>query len=148
MGGEVYSSYIEEDKNNFPDVFRVWKKGCDYPGIAISRSLGDKVAELIGVTYEPEILEFSLDDCCEFIVCASDGIWEYLSNQDVIDIVNIFLVKKNPEAACYNLIEKATKLWKENEEKVSNRFTIKSFLKYYWLALFIIGILIIIGSKL
>lgn len=35
-----------------------------------------------------------------------------------------------------------------NEEKVSNRFTIKSFLKYYWLALFIIGILIIIGSKL
>lgn len=35
-----------------------------------------------------------------------------------------------------------------NEEKVSNRFTIKSFLKYYWLGLFIIGILIIIGSKL
>ena len=120
MGGEVYSTYIEEDKNNFPDVFRVWKKGCDYPGIAISRSLGDKVAELIGVTYEPEILEFSLDDCCEFIVCASDGIWEYLSNEEVGEIVRKYLETKNGNMACFELIEKATKLFKEYEERVDD----------------------------
>jgi len=25
-------------------VFRVWRKGMDYPGLAMSRSLGDKLA--------------------------------------------------------------------------------------------------------
>ena len=122
MGGEVEQTY-EENGNNTPKpsgIFRVWKKECDYPGLAISRSLGDKVAELIGVICDPEILEFQLDESCKYIVSGSDGIWEYLSNQDVIDIVNIFLIKKNPEAACYNLIEKATKLWKENEKRVDD----------------------------
>ena len=36
------------------------------------------------------------------------------------------------------------------EEKVDNRFkifTIKNFLKYYWIAIILIGILIIIGAK-
>lgn len=44
-------------------------------------------------------------------------------------------------------VEELNEEEENNEEKISNKFTIKSFLKYYWLALLIIGILIIIGSK-
>ena len=123
MGGEVEQTYEEEGNNTTPKpsgIFRVWKKGCEYPGLAISRSLGDKVAELIGVISDPEILEFQIDDSCKYVVSGSDGIWDYLSNQDVIDIVNTYLVKKNPEGACYNLVERATKAWKENEDRVDD----------------------------
>lgn len=44
-------------------------------------------------------------------------------------------------------VEELNEEEENNEENISNKFTIKSFLKYYWLALLIIGILIIIGSK-
>lgn len=32
---------------------RVWMKGKDYPGLAISRSVGDQIAHNIGVSAEP-----------------------------------------------------------------------------------------------
>ena len=121
MGGCVSRNYLDEDnEEEINGIFRVWKKGCSYPGIAISRSLGDRVAELIGVTYEPEILEFNLDDSCEYIVCGSDGIWEYLSNEEVGEMVKKYLRTKNGDEACFDLVERATSLWKEKEERVDD----------------------------
>ncbi len=123
MGGEVAKMLViekEGDEGKPSGIYRVWKKGYDYPGIAISRSLGDKIAELIGVTYEPDILEFNLDNECKFIVTGSDGIFEYLSNQDVSDIVDLYFDTKNPELACYDLVERSTKLWKKNEKRVDD----------------------------
>lgn len=32
---------------------RVWMKGKDYPGLAISRSVGDQIAHNVGVSAEP-----------------------------------------------------------------------------------------------
>ena len=64
-GGEVDQEFLNEtdEKSDLP--FRVWKKGCDYPGLAVSRSLGDKIAEEIGVISEPEIIE--IDIFCNFM---------------------------------------------------------------------------------
>lgn len=39
------------------DPPRVWSPNGDYPGTAFTRSLGDQVAEALGVYAEPEILE-------------------------------------------------------------------------------------------
>ncbi len=39
------------------DPPRVWHPDGDYPGTAFTRSLGDSVAESLGVNAEPEILE-------------------------------------------------------------------------------------------
>ena len=66
---------------------RVWLKTADIPGLAMSRSLGDYVAQSIGVSPIPEVTfhEVVADD--RFIVIASDGVWEFLSNQEVADIV-------------------------------------------------------------
>jgi Protein phosphatase 2C len=36
-------------------VMRVWCKGQDYPGLAMSRSLGDKLAQNVGVSCDPSI---------------------------------------------------------------------------------------------
>jgi serine/threonine protein phosphatase PrpC len=49
----------------------------------MSRSFGDRVAHSVGVSAEPETKEFTLSLNDKFIVIASDGVWEFLSNEDV-----------------------------------------------------------------
>jgi serine/threonine protein phosphatase PrpC len=61
----------------------VWLSYIDAPGLAMTRSMGDKVGAHAGVIAEPEIMEFTITADDRFIVVASDGVWEYLSNEDV-----------------------------------------------------------------
>ena len=49
----------------------------------MARSLGDLVAASVGVIPEPEVLEFEIDVNDRFIVLASDGVWEFLTNENV-----------------------------------------------------------------
>jgi serine/threonine protein phosphatase PrpC len=59
---------------------RVWHKNENIPGLAMSRSFGDHAAAEVGVTAEAEILEMNLNESDKFIILASDGVWEFLSN--------------------------------------------------------------------
>jgi serine/threonine protein phosphatase PrpC len=53
----------------------------------MSRSFGDRVAHSVGVSAEAETMEFTLGLNDKFVVIASDGVWEFLSNEDVANIV-------------------------------------------------------------
>lgn len=53
----------------------------------MSRSFGDYIASKVGVISEPEILSHKIDFKEGFIVIGSDGIWEFLSNEKVVEIV-------------------------------------------------------------
>ena len=90
-GGEI-SQYEEDGEKSGP--FRVWKKGEVYPGIAMSRSIGDLVASTLGVIPEPKFIEDKVDKDTKFIVVASDGVWEFLDNKAVTNIVMPFYKKK------------------------------------------------------
>lgn len=60
---------------------RVWLKTKPVPGLAMTRSIGDMAATSVGVTAEPEIKVFTnLSPNDKFIVIASDGIWDRISN--------------------------------------------------------------------
>ena len=60
---------------------RVWLKSKQVPGLAMTRSIGDMAAVSVGVTAEPEIKVFAnLSPADKFLVIASDGIWDRLSN--------------------------------------------------------------------
>ena len=91
---------------------RVWYKGRIYPGLSISRSFGDFISEPLGVFSTPEIEEFDIDYKKEkIIVLATDGIWEFLSNEKVRDII-IPYYNENNICGCINkLIETASKIW-------------------------------------
>ena len=41
--------------------FRVWKKGETFPGLAMSRSIGDDCAHSLGVSNQAEILEVDIN---------------------------------------------------------------------------------------
>jgi serine/threonine protein phosphatase PrpC len=64
---------------------RVWLKTQQVPGLAMTRSIGDMAATSVGVTAEPEIKVYpNLSPADKFIVIASDGIWDRLSNEEVM----------------------------------------------------------------
>jgi serine/threonine protein phosphatase PrpC len=61
---------------------RVWVKNSypPTPGLAMTRSLGDLVGSWAGVIATPEITEHTLTPDDKFVILASDGVWEFLSN--------------------------------------------------------------------
>jgi serine/threonine protein phosphatase PrpC len=94
--------------------YRVWLKNQNYPGLAMSRSIGDLVAGSVGVICDPEIIEYEINEFCKFIVIASDGVWEFLSNEKVMEIVNKFYYNNlDSYAAAEKVIEEATKMWRK-----------------------------------
>ena len=64
---------------------RVWLGHMDVPGLAMSRSLGDAIAHTAGVSSEPEFFEYEFNRGREdlILVTASDGLWEFMSDQEV-----------------------------------------------------------------
>ena len=55
----------------------------------MSRSLGDAVAHKCGVSAEPEILEHTVEEVDDFILIATDGVWDVLDNNQAIQIVQV-----------------------------------------------------------
>ena len=111
-GGEI-SQYEEDGEKSGP--YRVWKKGEVYPGIAMSRSVGDFVATSLGVIPEPKFIEEKIDNDCKFIVIASDGVWEFLENERVAEIVMPFYNNDDPDGACKALIKESTDWWNKED---------------------------------
>lgn len=69
------------------DPPRLWVQNGMYPGTAFTRSIGDSIAETIGVVANPEIVVLELTQNHPFFVIASDGVFEFLSSQTVVDMV-------------------------------------------------------------
>ena len=57
------------------------------PGLAMTRSMGDLVAASVGVSWKPEIIEYELSFNDKIVVLASDGLWEFLDNKDIIKML-------------------------------------------------------------
>jgi serine/threonine protein phosphatase PrpC len=67
---------------------RVWLKNKQVPGLAMTRSIGDMAATTVGVIARPEILFFpNLTASDKFIVIASDGLWDRLTNFEIMSII-------------------------------------------------------------
>ena len=108
------------------DPPRVWVKGQDYPGCAFTRSLGDYIADDIGVCAEPEILTKELTKNDEILVIASDGIFEFLTNQAVIDMC---AECQSPLEACERLVKASYAQWLHYEDRTDDITAIVCFLQ-------------------
>ena len=117
--GEIEA--IEDDDGNWTGPLRVWEKGSEGPGLAMTRSLGDKIAKKIGVCCTPEVTKYDVKDEDKVFVLASDGLWEYVSNQEVTDFVKIIYedMKKKGEMdgdkMAKILYDKAVNRWREKD---------------------------------
>ncbi|XP_058114463.1 protein phosphatase 2C and cyclic nucleotide-binding/kinase domain-containing protein isoform X1 [Magnolia sinica] len=99
------------------DPPRLWIPNGMYPGTAFTRSIGDSIAESIGVVATPEIVVLELTPNHPFFVIASDGVFEFLSSQTVVDMVSKF---KDPRDACAAIVAESYRLWLQYETRTDD----------------------------
>ncbi|KAI4344984.1 hypothetical protein L6164_012154 [Bauhinia variegata] len=93
---------------NEPDVARVWLPHANSPGLAMARAFGDFCLKDFGLISVPDISYHRITEKDEFIVLATDGIWDVLSNQEVVDIV----AASPRSSAARTLVEVAVRTWR------------------------------------
>ena len=127
-----YGGFVEQcvNEDGVPDgPFRVWDSPeLIKPGVAISRSIGDLDASKVGVVAEPEFCLKSIKKEMNFIVIASDGIWEFLENKNVSNIVKKFHENGSAKEASDELVKKSREIWDEQGKEVDDITAVVIFL--------------------
>ena len=108
------------EEGEFVGPQRVWIKDEEVPGLAMTRSFGDRVAATVGVMSEPEIKEFNFEEGDKFMIIASDGIWEFISSQECVEIVSKYYEKGDLKGCCEYLYEESSKRWLKEEEVIDD----------------------------
>merc|ERR1719229_794191 len=80
--------------------YRVYAKNARYPGLNMSRCLGDLMGHQdCGIIAEPEICERDLTEDDHVLLLCSDGVWEFIEPTEAVKIVNEFPPSKAMTAA-------------------------------------------------
>ncbi|CAK8542035.1 unnamed protein product [Lathyrus sativus] len=92
-----------------PDVYRIWMPDDDCPGLAMSRAFGDFCLKDYGLIAAPDVSYRKITKQDEFVVLASDGIWDVLTNSEV---VNIVASAPRKSIAAKLLVKRAVRAWR------------------------------------
>ena len=114
---------VEKNKDEFGNErgpLRIWAKDEDSPGLAVSRSFGDELAHKIGVITEPEIYEYVFLSEDKFFILGSDGLWEYISSEECVNIVKDYYIKNDIEGAINYLYKESSKRWIMEEDVIDD----------------------------
>ena len=114
---------VEQMKNQFGEKtgpFRVWVKDQDYPGLAMSRSIGDLKSKTIGVISEPGILEYDVNESTKFIVIASDGVWEFMENAIIKEMAKKHYLQNETSPLCHEIVNTSVSLWEKRDVVVDD----------------------------
>ncbi|KAK4283581.1 hypothetical protein QN277_000517 [Acacia crassicarpa] len=106
-----------DEESQGSDPPRLWVPNGMYPGTAFTRSLGDSLAETIGVIATPEVSVVQLTSNHLFFIVASDGIFEFLSSQTVVNMAASYT---DPGEACAAIAGEAYRLWLEHENRTDD----------------------------
>ncbi|OQS00083.1 phosphatase 2C [Thraustotheca clavata] len=120
-GGRVFAVEYDDGIDGPP---RVWLGHMDVPGLAMSRSLGDAVAHTAGVSSEPEFFSRTLDANDKYLVIATDGLWEFMSDDEVIKMAS---AHTDPKQAVDVLILEANRRWMKEEQVIDDTTVIVAF---------------------
>ena len=90
-------------------------KGLNYPGLSISRTIGDLNCKNFGVISRPSVCDYKINQNTKFIVLATKGVWKFLSNENIIGIGNSFYLENNPSGLCQKIQEISKSMWQRND---------------------------------
>ena len=111
---------ITDEKGNGLGPYRVWIKGETYPGLAMSRSIGDLEAKTVGVIPNPQIIEYVITRKTKFMIICSDGIWEFISNEEAMEIGNKYYLRNDPLGLCNELTNKSIDIWLKEDNVIDD----------------------------
>jgi serine/threonine protein phosphatase PrpC len=66
---------------------RIFVKGKPFPGLAMSRAIGDIIANSVGVSCIPEVKIMNIEDNFEHLLICSDGVWEFINCKTATNIL-------------------------------------------------------------
>ncbi|CAM8970439.1 unnamed protein product [Rhodiola kirilowii] len=96
----------EDERQRIEDAggFVVWAGTWRVGGVlAVSRAFGDKLLKQY-VVADPAIQEEKVDSSLEFLIIASDGLWDVVSNEEAVEMVKPI---QDPEQAAKRLTQEA-----------------------------------------
>ncbi len=111
-GSEVHTFRFD---NGHVEISRVFVKGKDYPGLCMSRSLGDQSVKECGVTAVPDIISMNIEPGKHFVVLASDGVWEFIPSKLVASSLSKRIVPEGGSKCIDRILTESKKRWKQNE---------------------------------
>lgn len=99
-----------------PGVHRVWLPDEELPGLAMSRAFGDYCIKDFGLISVPEVTHRNISSKDQFIVLATDGVWDVISNQEAVEIVS-----STPDRAkaAKRLVDHAAQAWKRERRGIA-----------------------------
>ncbi|KAK4491040.1 hypothetical protein RD792_001761 [Penstemon davidsonii] len=89
-----------EDAGGFVMWAGTWRVGGV---LAVSRAFGDRLLKQF-VVADPEIQEEKVDNTLEFLILASDGLWDVVTNEEAVSMTKPI---KEPEEAAKRLMQEA-----------------------------------------
>jgi len=107
-GGEITRHDIGGVVNH-----RVYQKGKVFPGLCMTRSLGDCSGKVVGVIAEPEVYSYELpaeNDPC--LVIASDGVWEFIASKKLAKLCKL---EQGSAKVVDRIMKESAKQWRMHE---------------------------------
>eukprot|EP00443_Scrippsiella_acuminata_P126509 CAMPEP_0115583130 /NCGR_PEP_ID=MMETSP0272-20121206/6014_1 /TAXON_ID=71861 /ORGANISM="Scrippsiella trochoidea, Strain CCMP3099" /LENGTH=367 /DNA_ID=CAMNT_0003018133 /DNA_START=70 /DNA_END=1174 /DNA_ORIENTATION=+ len=102
---------------------RVFLSGKMYPGLAMTRSIGDTVGVTAGVTSNPDVRALKVQRDWRFLLLCSDGIWEFITSQEAVDIIGKYPASE-VQKAVDSLASEAWNRWIQEEGDVVDDITV------------------------
>ncbi|CAI9764784.1 unnamed protein product [Fraxinus pennsylvanica] len=103
-------------KPNLPRVHRVWLPDKESPGLAMSRAFGDYCVEDFGLVSVPEVTRRHIMSEDQFVMLATDWVWDVISNEKAVEIVSSTVDRVN-SANC--LVKWAVHSWKKKRKEIA-----------------------------
>jgi serine/threonine protein phosphatase PrpC len=122
VGGRIRP--MKDEDGEYIGPMRVYMKDKDMRGLAMTRSFGDYFGSTAGVISEPEVSEYVFKPEDKFIVLASDGLFEFMESQEVVDIIKDYYEKNDIVGCCEYLYKESTRKWIQEEEDTIDDITI------------------------
>ncbi|KAI4371395.1 hypothetical protein MLD38_019636 [Melastoma candidum] len=103
--------------NDEPGLYRMWTPNGNSNGLAVSRAFGDYCIKDFGLISVPDISPRKLSpDQDRFVILATDGVWDVVSNQEAVDIVSSV---PDREQSAKRLVEHAASAWKRRRRGIA-----------------------------
>ncbi|KAL4433525.1 hypothetical protein ABPG74_002922 [Tetrahymena malaccensis] len=80
---------------------KVFVRGRDYPAIHITRSIGDLIAQQIGVISEPYIKHYDIDVNDSYLLIGTSGLFDLINTEEIWQVISPFEGSNILEASKY-----------------------------------------------
>ncbi|KAK4476715.1 hypothetical protein RD792_015875 [Penstemon davidsonii] len=99
-----------------PGVHRVWLPHQESPGLAMSRAFGDYCVKDFGLISVPQVTQRHITNKDQFVVLATDGVWDVISNEEAVYIVS---ETTNRVKSAKRLVECAARAWRRKRKGIA-----------------------------